>query len=52
LLKAIVKPPKPAEKPKKEKKLNYNQIEKMKRIEQEQDKDGAIIVTEENTETK
>jgi len=31
LLKAIVKPPKPAEKPEKEKKLNYNQIEKMKR---------------------
>ena len=50
LLKVIVKPPKPAEKPKKEKKLNYNQIEKMKRIEQEQDKDGAIIVTEENTD--
>ena len=52
LLKAIVKPPKPEEKPKKEKKLNYNQIEKMKRIEEEKEKQGAIIVNEEDTDNK
>ena len=47
LLRAIVKPPKGKEKPQKEAKLNYNQIEKMKRMEKEREMQDAIEVSEE-----
>jgi YidC/Oxa1 family membrane protein insertase len=52
LLRAIVKPPKEKEKPQKEKKLNYNQIEKMKRIEKEREIQDAITVSEEEQKTE
>ncbi|MBQ1861913.1 MAG: YidC/Oxa1 family membrane protein insertase [Clostridia bacterium] len=52
LLRAIVKPPKKEEKPQKEKKLNYNQIEKMKRMEKERENEDAIIVSEDDQKTE
>ena len=46
LLRAIVKPPKDDVKPQKEKKLNYNQIEKMKRENISDDEEANAIVVE------